>query len=231
MIVRIRLFAQLRERAGADAIDAELADGATVAQALETLAQRPPLGELLARLPVRMAVNRELVDDDTPLRPGDELALLPPVSGGGEPHVRISEQPIVAARVTDTVRRHGAGALVTFEGTVRDVESLDYEAYREMAETRIAAIVAECIERHGLEAAAVEHRVGRVALGEPGVVVSVSAAHRDAAFAGARELIDRIKAEAPIWKREIEGGKARWVAGERAGAARDAGAGAGAGRS
>jgi molybdopterin synthase catalytic subunit len=219
MIVRIRLFAQLRERAGADAIDAELSDGTTVAQALATLAERPPLGELLKRLPVRMAVNRELVDDDTQLRPGDELALLPPVSGGGEPHVRISEQPIVAAAVTDMVRRSGAGAVVTFEGTVRDVESLDYEAYREMAEARIAAILLECVERHGLEAAAVEHRVGRVALSEPGVVVAVSAAHRDAAFAGARELIDRIKAEAPIWKREIDGGEARWVAGERVGAA------------
>lgn len=219
MIVRIRLFAQLRERAGADAIDAELSDGTTVAQALATLAARPPLGELLTRLPVRMAVNRELVDDDTPLRPGDELALLPPVSGGGEPHVRIGERPIVAAAVTDMVRRPGAGAVVTFEGTVRDVESLDYEAYREMAEARIAAILLECVERHGLEAAAVEHRVGRVALGEPGVVVAVSAAHRDAAFAGARELIDRIKAEAPIWKREIDAGEARWVAGERVGAA------------
>jgi molybdopterin synthase catalytic subunit len=225
MIVRIRLFAQLRERAGADAIDAELADGTTVAQALEELAQRPPLGDLLARLPVRMAVNRELVGDDTPLRPGDELALLPPVSGGAEPHVRISEQPIVAARVTDTVRRPGAGAVVTFEGTVRDVESLDYEAYREMAEARIAVIVAECVARHGLEAAAAEHRVGRVALGEPGVVVAVSAAHREAAFAGARELIDRIKAEAPIWKREIEGGEARWVEGERVGTAADTRAG------
>jgi molybdopterin synthase catalytic subunit len=227
MIVRIRLFAQLRERAGADSIDAELADGTTVGQALETLAQRPPLGELLTRLPVRMAVNRELVGDDTPLRPGDELALLPPVSGGGEPHVRISEQPIVAARVTDAVRRRGAGAVVTFEGTVRDVESLDYEAYREMAEARIGAILAECVERHGLEAAAVEHRVGRVALGEPGVVVAASAAHRDAAFAGARELIDRIKVEAPIWKREIDAGETRWVAGERVGAAADAGDGRG----
>jgi len=213
MVVRIRLFAQLRERAGADAIDAELADGATVADALEQLSDGSPLGELLARLPVRMAVNRELVAGDTPLRPGDELALLPPVSGGCEQAVAVTDQPIVAARVTDLVRRAGAGAVVTFEGTVRDVDFLDYEAYRAMAEERIAAIVAEGIERHGLCAAAAAHRVGRVGLGEPGVVVAVSAAHRDAAFAGARELIDRIKAEAPIWKRELEGGEARWVAG------------------
>ena len=141
MLVRIRLFAQLRERAGADAVEAELADGATVADALAALSGRPGLGKLLARLPVRMAVNRELVGDDTPLRAGDELALLPPVSGGGgEPHVRVVAEPIVAARVTDLVRRRGAGAVVTFEGTVRDVATLDYEAYVEMAQERMAVI-------------------------------------------------------------------------------------------
>jgi molybdopterin synthase catalytic subunit len=214
MIVQIRLFAQLRERAGADAIEAELADGATVADALSQLAQSSPLGDLLARLPVRMAVNRELADADTQLHPGDELALLPPVSGGSGAHVRITDQPIVAARVTDLVRRPGAGAIVTFEGTVREVEFLEYEAYREMAEERMSAIVGECMERHGLEAAAAEHRVGRVALGEPGVVVAVSAAHREAAFAGARELIDRIKEQAPIWKQELNADRARWVLGD-----------------
>ena len=84
-----------------------------------------------------------------------------------------------------------------------------------MAEEQIAQIIAgECVERHGLEAAAAEHRVGRVALGEPAVVVAVAAAHREEAFAGAREIIDRIKAQAPIWKREVDGGAARWVAGE-----------------
>ena len=211
MLVRIRLFAQLRERAGADAIEAVLAEDATVADALRQLAAGPPLGELLARLPVRMAVNREIVATDTPLRAGDELALLPPVSGGAGPHVRVTDEPLVAAAVTGLVRRTSAGAIVTFEGTVRDVEFLHYEAYREMAEQAMAAIAAECIERHGLHAAAAEHRIGRVALGEPGVVVAVAAAHREEAFAGARELIDRIKAQAPIWKQEIDDGVARWV--------------------
>ena len=222
MLVRIRLFAQLRERAGADTIETELSDGATVADALAALSAQPPLGDLLGRMPVRMAVNRELAGADTALHAEDELALLPPLSGGGgEPHVRIVAEPIVASRVTDLVRRSAAGAVVTFEGTVREVEFLDYEAYREMASERMAAIAVECIERHGLEAAAAEHRVGRVALGEPGVVVAVSAGHREAAFAGARELIDRIKAEAPIWKRELDGGQAHWVAGEPAGASGD----------
>jgi len=214
MVVRIRLFAQLRERAGAEWIDAELAPGATVADALRELGARPPLGELLARLPVRMAVNREIATDATALHPDDELALLPPVSGGGAPHVRVREEPLDPASVTDRVRGPAAGAVVTFEGTTRDVEHLDYEAYREMAEERMAAIVERAVERHSLEAAAAEHRVGRVALGEPAVVVAASAAHRAEAFAGAREIIDAIKAQAPIWKRELDGGEARWVAGE-----------------
>ncbi len=96
----------------------------------------------------------------------------------------------------------------------REVSRLDYEAYREMAEERIAEILRDCVERHGLEAAAAEHRTGAVALGEASVIVAVSAAHRDEAFAGAREAIDRIKAEAPIWKREVEDGGDR--AGSRA---------------
>ena len=143
MVVRIRLFAQLREHAGSEFLDAALPDGATVAEALRELAQRPPLDELLARLPVRMAVNRELAGADVRLHPGDELALLPPVSGGAGPHVRVTAEPIDARAVTELVRRPGAGAVVTFEGVVRDVEFLDYEAYREMAEEQMARIVAD----------------------------------------------------------------------------------------
>jgi molybdopterin synthase catalytic subunit len=103
--------------------------------------------------------------------------------------------------------------VVAFQGTTRDVDRLEYEAYAEMAERRIAAILRDCVDRHGLEAAAAEHRVGAVPLGEPSVIVAVSARHRAEAFAGAREAIDRIKAEAPIWKREVDGGDARWVEG------------------
>jgi molybdopterin synthase catalytic subunit len=214
MHVQIRLFAQLREYAGADSFDADLEDGATVGDALRELAQGETLGGLLAELPVRAAVNRELAGEDTELHSGDELALLPPVSGGAPTHARVSEAALNAVTVTDLVRRSGAGAVVTFEGTVRDVDFLDYEAYREMAEQEMARIIEDCIARHGLQAAAAEHRVGKVALGEPGVVVAASAAHREEAFAGAREIIDRIKANAPIWKRELEGDAARWVAGQ-----------------
>jgi molybdopterin synthase catalytic subunit len=132
-------------------------------------------------------------------------------------HARVTEEPISVERVSALVGRPAAGAIVSFQGTTRDVERLEYEAYREMAEQRMAAIVTDAVENHGLQAAAAEHRVGSVPLGESSVIVAVSAAHREEAFAGAREIIDRIKAEAPIWKKEVEGGDARWVEGTRAG--------------
>lgn len=214
MNVRVRLFAVLRERAGRDSIEIEVAEGATVADALEELAATPSLTEALARLPVRMAVNRSYASADTRLGPGDELALIPPISGGAAPHARVTAGPLSLDALSTLVSRPGAGAVVSFQGVTREVERLDYEAYAEMAEERIAAILAECAERHGLEAIAAEHRVGSVPLGEASVIVAVSAAHRGEAFAGAREAIDRIKAEAPIWKREVEaGGAAHWVEG------------------
>ena len=131
----------------------------------------------------------------------------------GVVHARVTAEPLSVERLAGLVRHPAAGAVVTFQGTTRDVERLDYEAYAEMAEERIAAIVAEAIGHHGLKAAAAEHRVGSVVLGEASVAVAVSAAHRAEAFAGAREIIDRIKAEAPIWKKEVDAGTERWVAG------------------
>jgi molybdenum cofactor biosynthesis protein MoaC/molybdopterin converting factor subunit 1 len=219
MEVEVRLFATLRERAGRDRIELELSEGATVADALEATAREPGLNEVLAGLPVRAALNREYVSEDTPISEGDELALIPPVSGGetAAAQVRVGAEPLSVERLAAAVGRPGAGAIVVFCGTTREVERLEYEAYVEMAEQRIATILADCLARHGLEAAAAEHRTGPVGLGEPSVVVAVSAPHRGEAFAGAREAIDRIKAEAPIWKLEVEGGEAgeskRWVDG------------------
>ncbi len=219
MEVEVRLFATLRERAGRDRIELQLSEGATVADALEAAAREPGLNELLADLPVRAALNREYVSEATPISKGDELALIPPVSGGetAAAQVRVGAEPLSVERLASAVGRPGAGAIVVFCGTTREVERLEYEAYVEMAEQRIATILADCLARHGLEAAAAEHRTGPVALGEPSVVVAVSAPHRGEAFAGAREAIDRIKAEAPIWKLEVEGGEAgqskRWVDG------------------
>ena len=210
MEVEVRLFATLRERAGRDRIALDLSEGATVADALAAAAQEPGLDEVLATMPVRVALNREYVADTTPISDGDEVALIPPVSGGeaAAARVRVGTEPLSVERLAAVVGRPGAGATVVFCGTTREVDRLEYEAYTEMAEQRIEAILADCVARHGLEAAAAEHRTGAVALGEPSVVVAVSAPHRGAAFAGAREAIDRIKAEAPIWKLEVEAGEA-----------------------
>jgi len=216
MTVTVRLFAILRERAGRDSVEIELPEGATVGDAFERLAAAPGLGELVGRMPLRMAVNREYAGDGTAIAPGDELALIPPISGGAaaRTHARVTDEPLSAERLSAWVGDPAAGGIVTFQGVTRDVASLDYEAYREMAEERIAAILIDCVRDHGLLAAAAEHRIGNVPQGEPGVVVAVSAGHREEAFAGAREAIDRIKAEAPIWKRELDAaGAGTWVEG------------------
>ena len=212
MEVTVRLFAMLRERAGAPELTLELPEGARVRDALAS----EPLAALAHEIPLVMAVNREYADGDRVLDPGDELALIPPVSGGSTaaaPWVRVSAEPLSLEALAARVRDPRAGAVVTFSGVTREVERLDYEAYVEMAEERMAAIAAEALERHGLCAAAVEHRVGEVPLSEPSVIVAASAPHRGEAFAGAREIIDRIKAEAPIWKKEVEGGEERWADG------------------
>lgn len=215
MVVSVRLFAMLREAAGRDALEVELPEDATVAQLLAAVGRREGLAAVSSSMTVVAAVNREYAAPEHRLRPGDQVALIPPVSGGAgaDVHARVTEEPLDLAVLAGLVGRPGAGAVVTFSGTTRDVERLDYEAYAEMAQERIAAILGDCLGRHGLQAAAAEHRVGRVPLGEASVVVAVSAAHRAEAFAGAREAIDAIKAQAPIWKREIDGEQSRWVQG------------------
>jgi molybdopterin synthase catalytic subunit len=218
MVLQVRLFAVLRERAGRDSLEVEVAEGATVADALRALGEKSePLAAALEAMPVVMAVNRSYVGEETTLSAGDELALIPPVSGGAEgahPHVRVTAEPLSADRLNQLVATDHTGAIVTFQGTTRDVERLDYEAYEPMAEEKIAAILTDVLSRHEIEDAAAEHRTGPVPLGEPSVVVAIAAAHRGPAFAAAREAIDRIKAEAPIWKREVEGERAEWVEGK-----------------
>jgi MoaE-MoaD fusion protein len=201
--ISVRLFAGLRERAGSDRIDVELPDDATVASLLAALAGTR-VGPLQPGQCV-VAINREYARVDEPIGAGDEVALIPPVSGGAGPvrTVRVTGEPLDLAGLSAAVRDPRAGAVVCFEGVTREVPSLEYEAYAEMAEPRLAAIAAEEAERHGLCAVAVEHRTGTVPLGEPSVIVAASAAHRGEAFAGARAVIDRVKAEAPIWKVEI----------------------------
>ena len=208
--VSVRLFAGLRELAGSDSLQLHLADGASVADALVELS-----GQIDAR-GCLLAVNREYADDDHILAAGDELALIPPVSGGGaQAHVALSDSPLSLDALLERVRDPRAGAVVSFSGVTRDVDALDYEVYAEMALEQMALIVDEAIERHGLCAAAAEHRVGTVPLSEASVIVAASAPHRGEAFAGAREIIDELKACAPIWKVELEGDERRRVVGEQ----------------
>jgi molybdopterin synthase catalytic subunit len=219
MLIRVRLFAGLRDRAGSDEVELELPEGAVVADALERL------GPLTTGLKAVMAVNREYARGQTALHPGDELALIPPVSGGegefgsvsdgsavatGSVHVRISSEPLALEALLAQVRDQRAGAVVVFEGVTREVAELEYEAYVEMASEQITAIASAVRDRFDLCAVAVEHRIGVVPLSEPSVIVAVSAPHRGEAFAAAREIIDRLKAEVPIWKKE----EGEWVEGE-----------------
>ena len=203
----MRLFAGLRERAGASHVEVELPDEAVVADLLEVMGLAP--GQCV------VALNREYAPADARVLASDEVAMIPPVSGGAGA-VRLAEvtaEPLDLAAVADAVRDPRAGGVVCFEGVTRDVEALDYEAYVEMAREKLRAIGEEEAARHGLCAVALVHRTGRVPLSEPSVIVAASAPHRGEAFAGARALIDRVKAEAPIWKVELTPEGARRVEG------------------
>jgi len=194
----VRLFAGLRERAGSDHVELELPDDARAGDVLAAMDLLP--GQCI------VALDMEYASPDEPVLPGHEVALIPPVSGGAADPVRlveITDQPLDLAAVAAVVRDPRAGAVVCFEGVTRDVEALDYEAYVEMARAKLHAIGEEEAARHGLCAVALVHRTGTVPLSEPSVIVAASAAHRGEAFAGARALIDRVKAEAPIWKVEL----------------------------
>jgi molybdopterin synthase catalytic subunit len=206
--VSVRLFAGLRERAGTGARELELADGATVGDVWREL----ELGEEPAGL--LYAVNRRYAGAEAVLADGDVVALIPPVSGGD---FRLTGAPLSPEAAVDEVRRDEAGAIAAFVGTVRnrsrdrDVLYLEYEAYEGMAEETMAAIAADLTERHGLAAVAIHHRVGRVEIGEPSVVIAVSAAHRAAALLACQEAIDTLKQTVPLWKKEVYAGGEEWI--------------------
>jgi molybdopterin converting factor subunit 1 len=213
MHVSVRLFAGLRERAGVDRLEVELPEDARVADVLAAMADTA-VGPLRPRECV-VAVNREYAEAHEPVRAGDEVALVPPVSGGSGPaiHVRVTGEALDLAALAAAVRDPRAGAVVLFEGVTRKVPELDYEAYVEMAQERLRKIAEEEAASHELCAVAVEHRTGTVALSEPSVIVAASAPHRGEAFAGARAVIDRVKAEAPIWKVEVTAEGSRRIEG------------------
>lgn len=217
--VRVRLFARLREEAGEEALTLRLEEGATARDAYRRLRERHPGLEADQGL-LRVARNLDLCDWDAVLREGDELAFIPPVSGGAPaPLVEITDEPLDARRLEAAVADPGAGAICTFTGVVRDrsrgleVTHLEYEAYREMAEAGMRSIAGEIAGRWPQARVAMVHRVGRLEIGEASVVVSVSCPHRAEAIAACKWGIDRLKESVPIWKKEYAAGGGAWIEG------------------
>jgi len=211
MRVTVRLFAGLRELAGTGRRELELADGATVADVWAALDLPGPEPEGLL-----YAVDREYAEAGRALADGDEVGLIPPVSGGAE-DVRVTDAALSLDAVVRAVSDAEAGAGATFTGTVRRssrgrrVQHLEYEAYEDMALELLARLASELRERHGLAAIAIHHRTGRVEIGEASVVIAVSAPHREAAFAACREAIETLKTEIPLWKKEVYEGGEEWI--------------------
>lgn len=209
-------FAQLRERRGAAADVLELPPDGDVAMALATIAKRYP--EVAPHLPrAQVAVNQVVVVATTSLSDGDELALIPPVSGGSAVRIAVSDAPLEIARVMEAVSGPERGGLVTFTGMVRrqgkipDVVRLEYEAYRTMAEKVLAEIADEIETAVQGTRVAIHHRVGSLEVGEAAVMVAAAAPHRAEAFDACRTAIDQLKKRAPIWKKEIGESGAAWI--------------------
>lgn len=226
MRIRLRFFASLRERMGRGEEDYDAPDGATVETVWAELKRRhPDLADIEGAL--AFAVAQEYVDRQHLLRENDELALIPPVSGGagGREAARaedrfvctLTHEPIRMDELTAFVADPGAGALTTFVGTTRDTNDgrrvirLEYECYPGMAEKEMAKICRTLLERWPVEKVAVTHRLGRVDIGQASVAIAVSAGHRRAAFEACRYAIDRLKTTVPIWKKERYEGGAVWI--------------------
>jgi molybdopterin converting factor subunit 1 len=218
-MITARLFARLREQAGTDC-EKVAPDVGTVAGVYGALRERHPGLEPDLAI-VRPARNQEFTTWDTPVVDGDEIAFIPPVSGGSEDGVLIelTAEPLDARRLEAAVAHPGAGAICTFTGVVRDssrgedVTHLEYEAYAGMAETQMRVIAREIAERWPQARVAMAHRTGRLEVGEPSVVVSVSCPHRAESFEACRHGIDRLKESVPIWKKEFAASGAFWIEG------------------
>jgi molybdopterin synthase catalytic subunit/molybdopterin converting factor small subunit len=205
-MVRVRLFAALRERAGWSERELDGVKRVADVWAALGLGEEPP-GLLYA-------VNREYAPREQELADGDEVALIPPVSGGA---FRLSDAPLSLDAVVDEVRTVEAGAIATFVGTTRvhsrgqTVVHLEYEAYPGMAEEVMAGIADDLKRRYELCDVAIHHRVGRVGIGEPSVVIAISAPHRQDALAACKDAIDALKETVPLWKKEVYEGGEEWI--------------------
>ena len=222
MQIKVRLFAGYREAVGARVITVEVAEGATLADVWQLLAaQYEGLRPFSAS--VVGAVNAEYATLDAVLEAGDEVAFLPPVAGGAAStshcsYFAITEEPIDEAQLRRAVEDPGAGAILSFLGVTRNqtggrqVEYLEYEAYAQMAEKRMAAVAEEIRARWpSVKGVAIVHRVGRLGIGDASIGIAVSAPHRVEAFAACRYAIDRAKEHLPVWKKEVWRGGEEWI--------------------
>ncbi|MGE0867707.1 MAG: molybdopterin converting factor subunit 1 [Kofleriaceae bacterium] len=217
MQIQVLYFAVFREKLGRADETVELAAGATVRDAIETLAHRhAAIAALRGRF--RVAVNQAFVPDDHVLADRDELVLIPPVAGGIDPrHVVLSDAPLSLDRCIAAVAGPGMGGIVTFTGTVRRnshgtvIDRLQYEAYGPMAVREMTRLCNEIEDEIAGTKLAVEHRVGTLAVGDIAVVIAAAAPHRAEAFAACRAMIDRLKDRVPIWKKEFGEDGATWV--------------------
>lgn len=226
MRVRLLFFGMLKEVAGRDQDTLELPEGARVSDLLERYGSRSPR---LANYfdVIAVAVNQEYAERQAALHDRDEVALIPPVSGGAtpaapqtSPHCAIVREKIAASEVVDRLKRPADGAVAVFEGIVRDHSRnrrtlyLDYEAYEPMALKEMESLARQALEKFKVSDVALVHRLGRLLIGETSVLVVVTAAHRAAAFDACRWLIDTLKCSVPIWKKEYFEDGAVWADGE-----------------
>ncbi|MBI2772924.1 MAG: molybdenum cofactor biosynthesis protein MoaE [Chloroflexi bacterium] len=218
MRVQVRLFASYREAAGVGHVQVDLPEGALVKDAIRAVLRDHP--RVAEGRQLIVAREREYVDVNALLADGDELALIPPVSGGATaapPRIAVTSDPLSVDAVIGAVRGDGFGGVVAFLGTVRDrsrgkkVTHLAYEAYVEMAEGKMRQIAERLEQEHAPARVAMHHRIGDLAIGEIAVVVAAAAPHRDAAFALARRAIDELKSVVPIWKKEHTEDGAIWI--------------------
>jgi molybdopterin synthase catalytic subunit len=219
MNVRVRLFAGMRERLGKNELALTLPDTLDVAGLQGYLAAEYPALNLDQQR-FTVTVNRSFARPEQVLHDGDEVALIPPVSGGSRKRFEIVDGPISLDDVASRVLAPERGGVTLFAGTVRGVtgeqqtDYLEYEAYPEMAEASFEAIAAEAQTRWPeISAVAILHRVGRLEIGDVSIAIAVAAAHRRDTFDACHYIIDRIKQVSPIWKKEVGPGGAMWVEG------------------
>lgn len=217
--VRVLSFGPLKNVFAVKGEERELPEGATAGDLVQMLRRESLVAEQ-ALCSAAVAVNQEYVKPAHVLRDGDEVAVIPPVSGGSPERICLTREPIVVAEVVDRLREGADGAMITFDGVVRNntrgrqTLHLDYEAYEEMALKQLEKLRQEAMERFQVRDVAIVHRLGRLVVGETSVLIVVASAHRAAAFEACRYVIDTLKKVVPIWKKEQFVDGAVWADGE-----------------